>query len=91
MLLCIPVAVGAALYKVEWFFPAMLLVIAGRYFTFATLYGMKIYWIFGATLAVSAIPLAIFEAPAFTGAYTGALIEYVFGIAIFALCKPKAT
>jgi len=42
MLLSIPVAIGAALYRVEWFFPAMLLVIAGRYFTFATLYGMRI-------------------------------------------------
>ncbi len=66
----------------------MLLVIAGRYFTFTTLYGMKIYWIFGATLAVSTIPLAIFEAPAFAGAYAGAFIECFYGIVIFALCKP---
>jgi hypothetical protein len=67
----------------------MLLVIAGRYLTFATLYGMRAYWLFGATLAVSVIPLVIFEAPAFVGAYTGALIEFFFGLAIFAICKPR--
>jgi hypothetical protein len=89
MLLSLPVAIGAAFYKIEWFFPAMLLVIAGRYLTFATLYGMRVYWLFGATLAVSVIPLVIFEAPAFVGAYTGALIEFFFGFAIFAICKPR--
>jgi hypothetical protein len=89
MMLSIPVAIGAAAYKVEWFFPAMLLVIAGRYLTFSTLYGMKIYWAFGATLAAAAVPLVIFEAPVVSGAFTGALIEYAYGIAIFA-AKPKA-
>ncbi|MEJ8569396.1 DUF7010 family protein [Elongatibacter sediminis] len=90
MMLSIPVAIAAALYKVEWFFPAMLLFIGGRYFTFATLYGMKIYWAFGATLAASAVPLVVFEAPVVSGAYTGAFIEYVYGIAIFS-AKPNAT
>ncbi|MDX2411089.1 MAG: hypothetical protein QNK34_03955 [Woeseiaceae bacterium] len=91
MLLSIPLAVGCALYKVDWFFPAMLLVIAGRYLTFATLYGMRIYWVFGATLALSAVPMVILEAPTFTGAYVGALIEYVYGIAIFVLFKSNGT
>ena len=90
MILSIPVAIGAALYKIEWFFPAMLLIIAGRYVTFATLYGMRIYWAFGATLAASAAPLIILEAPVVSGAYTGAVIEYAYGIAIFA-AKPNAT
>jgi hypothetical protein len=89
MTLSIPVAIGAALYRVEWFFPAMLLVIGGRYLTFATLYGMRIYWAFGATLAIAALPLVVFEAPVFIGAYTGALIEYAYGIAIFAGFKPN--
>jgi hypothetical protein len=91
MLLCIPVAVGAALYRVDWFFPAMLLVIAGRYLTFATLYGMKLYWAFAATLAAGVVPLIVLEAPAVSGAYTGALIEYAYGVAIFALVKSNAT
>lgn len=83
MMLAIPLAIGAALYRAEWFFPAMLLVIAGRYFTFQTLYGLKIYWAFGATLALSAALLLMFEAPVVAGAYTGAIIEYAYAIAIF--------
>ena len=89
MLLSIPLAIAIAFYRVEWFFPAMLLVIAGRYLTFTTLYGLRIYWAFGATLAASAIALVAVETPAFAGAYAGALIEYAYGIAIFVvLNKP---
>ena len=87
MLLSIPLAIVIVYYRVEWFFPAMLLVIGGRYLTFSTLYGMKIYWAFGATLAAAAFVLVKFEAPAVAGAYIGALIEYAFGIAIFIRLK----
>ncbi len=91
MVLSILVAVGIAFYRIEWFFPAMLLIIGGRYLTFVTLYGIRIYWAFGATLAASAILLVIVEAPAISGAYTGAFIEYAYGIAIFATTRRGAT
>jgi len=90
MLLSIPLAIVCAFYRAEWFFPAMLLVIAGRYLTFSTLYGLRVYWVFGATLAASAIALVTIEAPAFAGAYTGALIEYAYGIIIFVVFQPKS-
>ncbi len=57
MILAMAVAVGVAVHRVDWFFPAMLLIIGGRYLTFATLYGLKTYWVFGATLAASAVAL----------------------------------
>ena len=41
-------------------------------------------------IAASAIALVTVEAPAFAGAYTGALIEYAYGIAIFVVFKPNA-
>src|SRR5262245_12373954 len=44
LLLCLPVAYAAFLYRAAWFFPAMLLIIAGRYFTFQTLYATRLYW-----------------------------------------------
>ena len=89
MLLSIPIAVAVSLYRVEWFFPAMLLVIGGRYLTFPIIYGMKIYWAFGVVLALSVFPLVVFEAPPASGAFTGALIEYVFGVAIFITNKSR--
>jgi len=89
MLFSIPLAIGAAFYRIELFFPAMLLVIGGRYLTFTTLYGMKIYWLFGATLAISSVPLVVLGAPPSAGAFTGAIIEYAYGITIFAVYKKK--
>lgn len=91
MLLSIPIAIGAALHKPEWFFPAMLLVIGGRYLTFKTLYGMKIYWAFGITLATLAFPLMIMEAPTAVGAFAGALIEYAYAVVIALLIKKRGT
>ena len=91
MVLSILVAVGIAFFRIEWFFPAMLLIIGGRYFTFVTIYGLRIYWALGATLAMSAVPLVFLEAPAIYGAYTGAFIEYAYGIAVFAMVRREAT
>lgn len=91
MLLSIFIAIGVALHKIEWFFPAMLLVIGGRYLTFSTLYGLKIYWAFGATLIISAMPLIFFEAPVISGAFTGALVEFAYGVAIFMIVRRSET
>ena len=85
MLLSILIAVGVAFYRVEWFFPAMLLVIGGRYFSFATLYGLRIYWFFGTTLATAGIVLAALEAPVAACAFAGTVIEYAFGVGLFRL------
>ncbi|MFK7960295.1 MAG: hypothetical protein AB8G96_07190 [Phycisphaerales bacterium] len=83
MLLCIIIAIAVAAHRIDWFFPAMLMIIGGRYLTFATLYGRRIYVIFGATLAGIAVPLVLFRTPAMTGAWAGAFTEYVFGILIW--------
>ena len=80
MMLCLPLAFVVSLYRVEYFFPAMLLVIGGRYLLFATLYGLRIYWALGGTLAVAAVTLGMTSAPTFAGAMTGALIELSFAV-----------
>jgi hypothetical protein len=60
----IPLAYAVSRYRAEWFFPAMLLLIGGRYLTFATLYGMRVYWACGATLALVRFLLVVVKAPA---------------------------
>lgn len=84
MLLSIPIAGGAAIYKIEWFFPAMILVIAGRYLTFSTMYGLRVYWLFGMTLILASCLLVAFNAPVFVGAFTGGIVEIVFACIILA-------
>lgn len=89
MLLCLPLAYVVSLFRAEWFFPAMLLVIGGRYLTFSTLYGMRLYWACGAALAIAGFLLARFNAPLAMGAFAGAAIEAVFAAVIFAAARKE--
>ncbi len=90
MVMSILIALAAAQYRTDWFFPAMLLVIGGRYLTFETLYGMRIYLAFGASLAFTAIVLVALQAPAAVGAYAGALIEFTFASLILASARKQS-
>lgn len=83
LMLALPLALVVSLYRIEWFFPAMLLVIGGRYFTFASLYGMRTYWALGGILAFAAFVLVAMRMPPVVGALTGGLIEIVFAAALF--------
>lgn len=89
MLLCIPVALGAAFHRLEWFFPAMILVIGGRYLTFKTLYGLKIFWVFAGALVAAGAGLIVINAPAHLSALAGGFIELLFAALIFSFCRPE--
>lgn len=85
MIATLPLAYVAYLYRAEFFFPAMLLIIGGRYLTFALLYGMRLYWALGAALASAAWALAITNTEPGYGALAGAVIEAVFAVAAIVL------
>ncbi len=79
LILSLPLAYAVSLLRIEWFFPAMLLIIGGRYLTFAPLYGMRIYWVCGGALALAGCLLGRAQVqPAFS-AVIGAAIEACFG------------
>jgi Na+-translocating ferredoxin:NAD+ oxidoreductase RnfD subunit len=80
LVLSLLLAYAVSLRHIEWFFPAVMLIIGGRYTVFHTLYGPKIYWPFGIFLALAALMLAFFRAPPGVSASVGALIELGFGI-----------
>lgn len=87
LILSLPLAYAASLQHIEWFFPAMLLTIGGRYLTFAPLYGMRIYWLCGGTLALAGVVLGRAYAPPVAGAVAGAAIEAGFALAIFVAAR----
>lgn len=89
MIMCIPLAYGLSLIKVEWFFQGMIMIIAGRYLTFASIYGIRLYWVLGTILGVGAYVLFRMEAGGFQSALTGGLIEIIFGIVIYGLYRYK--
>jgi hypothetical protein len=79
MLMCLPLAYGLSLYRIEWFFPAVLMIIGGRYLTFATIYGTPIYWLLGGLLGAAALLAFFTTAPPHQSALLGGAIELVFG------------
>jgi uncharacterized membrane protein (UPF0136 family) len=83
MIMCIPLAYGLSLQRSEWFFQGMLLIIGGRYLTFASVYGLRSFWILGALLGLAAMALFMTRSGPVPSAFAGGIIELVFGIFMF--------
>lgn len=81
LIFSLPIAYGLGLSNPSWFFLAMLLTIGGRYLVFASLYGMRLYWVLGLTLAVAAVVLALTRSPLIVVVAAGAAVEFAFGAA----------
>lgn len=90
MILMMPLAYGAARLRPEWFFPAMLFIIGGRYLTFSTIFGTRIFWFCGAALAVAGFGLGRAGAAPELGAFAGAAIEAGFAVIIFVTARREA-
>lgn len=78
MVVCIPLAFAATMVRVEWFFPAMMVLVGAHYLPFATLYGMRLYWALGAAMVGAGFLLALGGAGVATGAFVGGAIELLF-------------
>lgn len=85
LIFSLPLAYGLSLHDIDWFFPAMLLVIGGRYLVFATLFGMRLYWVLGLALAAAGFALGRSGAPAVVSAIAGAAIEAGFAVTCLVL------
>ena len=80
LIFCLPIAYVLSLKDPSLFFLAMLLIIGGRYLVFATLYGMRLYWILGLSLAAAGFALAALNAAAHIVAFAGAALEALFAV-----------
>ncbi|MDB5975449.1 MAG: hypothetical protein JWR07_2209 [Nevskia sp.] len=85
LIFSLPLAYAVSLLRIEWFFPAMLLVIGGRFLVFSSLFGMRIYWGCGFALAGAGYFLGQTNASPTLSACAGATIEAAFAAVIFAL------
>jgi drug/metabolite transporter (DMT)-like permease len=83
MLMCIPLAYVLSLQRTEWFFQGMLMIIGGRYLTFNTLFGNRLFWILGGVLGMAGYVLFSLNAQSTITALTGAVIEILFGFFVY--------
>lgn len=72
MLLLLPVT----LYRPNWFYPGLMIVLGAHYFPFVFLYGMRMFWVLGGLLSGIGVLIGLYAAGHFsTGAWiTGALL-----------------
>lgn len=75
MLLLAPVG----LYRLNWFFPALMILAGAHYLPFATLYGMRMFLFLAGILIAAGVAIALYFAETFSlGAWTGGLVLFVF-------------
>jgi hypothetical protein len=75
MLLLIPVAT----LRLNWFFPALMVLVGAHYLPFAFLYGMRMFMALGALLIFSGTAIAHFSAASFAlGAWVGGATLFAF-------------
>lgn len=70
-----PLVGATTLYRREWFYPAMALVVGAHYFPFVFLYGMRMFLVLGAIMCAAAVFVAT-SMPAYADAigwFTGLL------------------
>lgn len=85
LIFSLPLAYAVSLLRIEWFFPAMLLIIGGRYLVFSSLFGMRIYWGCGLALAGAGYVLGRAGATPAVSAAAGVIIEAAFAVVTFVL------
>jgi len=67
----------------DWFYGIMLLIIGCRYLLFQTIYGLRIYWLFGSTLLLAGFFCIMSNQPIHMAAILGGVIELIFAFLIF--------
>ena len=87
MLLLIPVTA----FRLNWFYPALLILLGAHYLPFAFLYGMRMFIALSAILTGSGVVIALHFAGAFSlGGWVGGLTLFVFAWIGRALAQAEA-
>lgn len=75
----LPLVGAAALYRLEWFYPAFMIALGAHYLPFVFLYGMPHFAVLGAFLVLAGLALALYGPPVFAlGAWVTAAALLVF-------------
>lgn len=75
MLLLVPVGY----FRLNWFFPALMILVGAHYLPFAFLYGMRMFLFLAGILIAIGVAIAMYFAATFSvGAWVGGIILFVF-------------
>lgn len=86
--LCLPVIAGSTLYRLNWFYPAFMVVVGAHYLPFVFLYGMFHYAVLGSALLVSGVAIGMYLNSSFTlGGWVGAALLLGFAAVVWRTWK----
>jgi hypothetical protein len=72
---------AAALYRIEWFYPAFMIVLGAHYLPFVTLYGMRMFYVLAGILVGAGTVLALYLPLHFSaGAWFTAAVLVLFAL-----------
>lgn len=74
--LTLPLVAAAALYRLNWFYPAFMIALGAHYLPFVFLYGMRLFWALAAILVGGGVIVGLYARETFAlGAwFTGAVL-----------------
>ena len=80
--LSMPLLVPVALYRLNWFYPAMMILLGAHYLPFVFLYGMRMFAVLAALLVGGGTLIALYFSASFSiGAwYTGTILVLFAGL-----------
>ena len=89
MLLLVPVGY----FRLNWFFPALMILLGAHYLPFASLYGMRMFLFLAGMLIAMGVVIALYFSQTFSlGAWAGGLVLFVFAwIGRSVACKETGT
>jgi hypothetical protein len=87
MLLLIPVTT----FRLNWFYPALMILVGAHYLPFAFLYGMRMFIALGAILVSSGVAIALYFSGTFAlGGWVGGLTLFLFAWMLRAVVRAEA-
>jgi len=79
--LSLPLVGAAALYRMEWFYPAFMIVLGAHYLPFVFLYGMPLFYALAGVLVAAGFAIGRFSpGPWHLGAWVTAVTLLAFGV-----------
>ncbi len=77
--LSMPLLVPVGMYRLTWFYPAMMILLGAHYLPFAFLYGMRMFLVLAALLTGGGLMIAMYWSSSFSiGAWYTGLILLIF-------------
>jgi hypothetical protein len=79
--LSMPLLLPVGRHRLEWFFPAMMILVGAHYLPFTFLYGMRMFAVLGGLLVAGGVAIAMYASHSFAlGAWAGAALLLTFAV-----------